>query len=441
MGFGISSNNKFSYTSIKLEDLTKGLDPKKDKKKIEQIKVAFDFFNKPGVGGNDDGLDFSEQIAMLNYMNKADGDANERDGKVTRRGLHHVAKENGIGDAPKYKELKSFMDAYQKAIMERDPSDTSEIDYVRNKDGEFAEIKYIDDNSVETSLYTTDVESPDMVSREYRVGSRVEKHDQFGRTVSIKDNGVETKYRQYGQGEQMYTPTVIEQNGKTYTLNANIDDVGLYESDDSFARMGNNGILEPVELDDSNRITKEIIYNRETGYNDQYSFSYQGNADKPAVITVSKPDEGEMVYNLEGELYTQGDAENKQYFNYDFKAHKFTPAEAPVAQKPEIVKPQYQRGDRVHQTATWKNQRLGEEKAQKLGLNDLNTAEEALDKIISADENLKDKNINKEKLLADFIKNNPSVFVRSGESQGVIFSDAKWGRLDFPKDLSEYITE
>ena len=337
--------------------------------------------------------------------------------------------------------LKNCMDAYQKAIMERDPSDTSEIDYVRNKDGEFAEIKYIDDNSVETSLYTTDVESPDMVSREYRVGSRVEKHDQFGRTVSIKDNGVETKYRQYGQGEQMYTPTVIEQNGKTYTLNANIDDVGLYESDDSFARMGNNGILEPVELDDSNRITKEIIYNRETGYNDQYSFSYQGNADKPAVITVSKPDEGEMVYNLEGELYTQGDAENKQYFNYDFKAHKFTPAEAPVAQKPEIVKPQYQRGDRVHQTATWKNQRLGEEKAQKLGLNDLNTAEEALDKIISADENLKDKNINKEKLLADFIKNNPSVFVRSGESQGVIFSDAKWGRLDFPKDLSEYITE
>ena len=444
MSFGIG-NNKISLNSVTLEDLTKGLDPQKDKKKIEQIKVAFDFFNKPGADGKkDDSLSYEEQIAMFNFMNKADGAAFDRDGKITRSGLRHVAKENGIEGTPKYKEYKSFIEAYQNAVAEMSPADTAEITYGRNKDGEFAQAKFTDESGLRNEeIYTTDVENP-----KYNSGVKKDaqgntfRYDDKARVIQQNVGGVRTQYVQFSGENADATPTIVKQGGLTFNLDANFDDAGLYISEEGgkiqAARMNSAGSLVPVEMDDAGRITHETI--NEVGF----SYTYEGENEDPSTIITSKQVDGKTetkTYTKEGELYSTGDAGNKQYSKFDYKTHEFTPAQSPEPAKPEIVKPHYQRGDRVHQTATWKNQRLGEEKAQKLGLNDLNTAEEALDKIISADENLKDKNINKAKLLADFIKNNPSVFVRSGESQGVIFSDAKWGRLDFPKDLSEYITE
>lgn len=439
MSFGIG-NNKVSLNSLKLEDLIKGLDPQKDKKKIEQIKVAFDFFNKPGVDGKkDDSLSYEEQIAMLNFMNKADGDPLDRDGEVTRSGLRRVARENGIKETPKYKEYKSFINAYQNAIAEMSPADTAEITYVRNKDGELTSSKFTDNAGTTTEVYTSDINTPEFDSGTIKdKDGNTFKTDNKGRIVQQTVNGIKTQYVQFAS-ETDSTPTIVRQGGLTYNLDADFDKAGLYVSGngDDFhaARMGSSGSLIPVETDDKGRITKETISDTE------FSYTYDGDSDHPATITTTKPGESEpevTTYTKEGELYTTGTEGNKKYFTYSDNEHQFTPAEAPKA---PIVKPKYSRHERVHQTAVWKNQRLGEAKAQELGLNDLNTAEEVLDKLINSNESLKDKKINKEQLLADFIKNNPSVFVPSGDSKGVIFSDAKWGRLDFPKDLKSYITE
>ena len=80
-------------------------------------------------------------------------------------------------------------------------------------------------------------------------------------------------------------------------------------------------------------------------------------------------------------------------------------------------------------TEGWKNQKvkLNEETTAKF--NAMSTANEVLAELI------KDKDgINQEALLADLIRNNPSVF----DNEGVIYSDAIWDRLDFPKDLHNY---
>lgn len=432
MSFGVG-NNKVGLKSVTLEDLTKGLDPKKDKKQIERIKIAFDYFNKPGADGKkDDALSYEEQIAMLNFMNKADSaESSKRDGKVTRKGLRQVRKQNGLENTPKYKEYKSFLEAYQKAVAEFEKDDVAEIEYVRDKEGEYAQAKYSDNNGTTSEVYTSNVNSAEYKSgifKDNKTGNSV-RTDNKNRVVQQTVDGVTTRYIQFDSEKEDATPTVIRQGGATYTLQDN----GFYKAETAAARLNNKGTLEPVEIDNKNRLTKETFNNVE------YSYTYNENETIPATIT-TKSAQGEphsVQFTKEGGLYTISSGRTKQYFTFDAEKHEFMPAMPP---QKYILKPQYSRNAKVHQTEIWRNQRLGAPKAQELGLNDLNTAEEVLDTIINADDNLKGKNINREQLLADFIKNNPSVFVQSGDSKGVLFSDAKWDRLDFPKNLTSYIT-
>lgn len=115
---------------------------------------------------------------------------------------------------------------------------------------------------------------------------------------------------------------------------------------------------------------------------------------------------------------------------------KYTPPEPTKEEAaPEVVEQQVEKPTRpttrklVKMTAGWKNQKLKPDDDTKTKFNKMNNAEEVLAELLKEQGGEFNDN-----LLADLIKNNPSVF----NPEGTIYSDAQWDKLDFPKDLSRY---
>ena len=92
-----------------------------------------------------------------------------------------------------------------------------------------------------------------------------------------------------------------------------------------------------------------------------------------------------------------------------------------------------QKRDLVPIAPEWKMQRMGDAKAKELKLHELKTAQEVLDVLIKQDKYKIDNDAQKDVLLADLIKYNPSIFNEKGE----VYSDALWDRFDFPEKVKE----
>ena len=108
MGFEVGNNvNK----KISLEQLTNGLDPVKDKKKIDRITQIFDKYNTNAEGNSEKILDLDEQVSIMSDYHKTD---KNNDGQISRKEIRQA------GFAGEYKAYRDFMEAYQNALGEEE---------------------------------------------------------------------------------------------------------------------------------------------------------------------------------------------------------------------------------------------------------------------------------------------------------------------------------
>lgn len=420
--------------NLTLEQLTAGLDKVKDSKKIDRITQIFNQYNTNTNGNSAATLDLDEQVALMNDLHRADGDNKGKkfDGKISGKGL----KKAGL--TGEYKAYKDFIEAYQRAVAS--DVNTYELTF---KDATLDGTPFVETTAVQTGE-TTKVECKynDTSGRTalshtvvtYKNGSF--STDPKGRLLRQTIGGTTIQYRGYTSDAKNAQAgiIIISEQDSNERMTLKLQDNGTYlnENDKTHFRLDKQCIPSEFTIDDKNRITVEFF-----GGN-RFDYTYEGEDTKPSSVTLNKGEEDEITFTREGDLYTSINNEVKEYYAFDMDKRVFTQTEAPQQTEPTKVFEKPKRPASHHyirMTAGWKNQRVKPDETLTTKFNAMSKADEVLTEIINRNEQLKDKNINREQLLADLIKNNPSIF----DKDGVIYSNARWNRLDFPQNLSSYI--
>ena len=424
MGFEISNNISKKLT---LEQLTQGLDKVKDRKKIDRITFIFNKYNTNNEGVSADALDVDEQVSLMNDYHNADGN---NDAHITRRGM----RKSGIKG--EYKAYKDFMEAYQKALYEV-KSNTYDLSFKDDTtDGtKYTRITaaYTKENSAIKYQYINSDEGLTKVKTTYSFDNVTQVYNNKGLLIKQVAGNTAILYGQYDSETKDANPGIImfsSDDGNWQTLKRQDDGTYLDTVYNEHYRLNSDKLYE-FEVDEQNRITSEYW-----GEN-SYDYTYEEDSKAPATVTVSNAD-GTKVYTREETLYTSKNGNDEEYFTFDAETRQFTKTEAPQQQDsvaPKTTRPKKQ--SLIKMTAGWKNQRVNPDSNTIEEFNSMSEAKQVLDKLINGNEQTKDFKFDEEELLSDLIKNNPSVF----NSEGIIYSDARWDRLDFPSDLSKYKTE
>lgn len=412
---------------VTLEQLTAGLDPAKDKKKIDRITLIFNQYNTNTNGSSVDALDLDEQVALMNDLHRADGDGKGEnfDGKVSGKGL----KKAGL--AGEYKAYRDFIEAYQRSVA----SDVNTYD-LTFKDETLDGTPFIETNAVQQGKTTrTEFQYNNLSGSAERVlttqsdteGTR--SFDPQGRLTRQVKDGTTVSYRQYDSCARNAKAGIItvRQDGVDGVMTVKLQEDGTYlnEDDNSHFRLNRSGFLDEFVLDDKNRITAEVW-----GEN-SFNYTYDSESSEPSTVTINQGEADEIMFNRESELYTSMNGEVKEYFQFDKKKRLFTQTDAPQPKEPPVKK--HSRPTTrtlIKMTAGWRNQRVKPDADMTAKFNAMSKADEVLTELTAKF----DGQLDTTKLLADLIKNNPSVF----DANGIIYSDARWNRLDFPSDLTAY---
>lgn len=419
--------------SVTLEQLTAGLDAVKDKKKIDRITLIFKQYNTNTDGNSANALDIDEQVALMNDLHRADGDGNGKDfdGKVSRRGL----KKAGLAD--KYKAYRDFIEAYQKVVA--DDVNTYELNF---EDGTVEGKQFVETRAVQQGeTTTTEYKYNDLSGATTRVlttqsdADGAQSFDPHGRLTRQVVDGTTIQYRAFPSNAKNAKPGIItvRQEGVDGMKTVKLQDDGTYlnETDNSHYRLNRSGFLDRFTVDDQNRVTSEVWGNN------TFNYTYEGEATEPASVTINQG-EHETAFTRENELYTSMNGETKEYFQFDPQKREFTKTDAPKPVEPPVEKQARPTNRKlIRMTDGWRQQRVKLDEDATAKYNAMSKASEVLTELVAKNEKYKDANLNTETLLADLIKNNPSVF----DANGIIYSDAKWDRLDFPSDLSRYVVQ
>ena len=188
------------------------------------------------------------------------------------------------------------------------------------------------------------------------------------------------------------------------------------------------------------RLTKQITSDNQTVIYKAFT-SDAKNATAGVIVTRDK-DNNRAESHLQDDGTYQNKADNSLYkLNDKGIPEKYTP---PVVEDKSDIETSKDASETVEKpkrpssrklvpmTAGWKNQKVKLDDDTKAKFNAMSKADEVLADLI------KDKadGLDIDKLCADLIKNNPSVF---DPSTGQVYSDARWDRLDLPKDLRNYV--
>ena len=371
-----------------------------------------------------------EQIALMNDLHKADGDgkAEDFDSKVSKRGLKKA------GFAGEYKAYRDFIEAYQKVIGQENQKSYDLL----FKDGTINGQQYIETTAERIGTLNGQAysEHHQYINKQkqksiYVSSEGTTSFSPKGQLLQQTIDGATIKYRQYDSEAKDAKPGVItvKQSGVDGLMTVTLQEDGTYlnSADNSHYRLNQKGFLDEFTVDDKNRVTSEVFGEH------SFEYSYTGDGTYPVFINVDGGEDATSnngkTYSYSGEsnIYFTGIDLDMKYYTFDAETREFTPTEAP---KPKIAK-QFRptQRDLVTMTAGWKNQKVKPDEETTAKFDAMSTADEIFAELI------KDKDgINQEALLADLIKNNPSVF----DAEGVIYSDAKWDKLDFPQDLSRY---
>lgn len=421
MGFDIG--NKVAK-NISLEQLTKGLDPTKDKKKIDRITQIFNKYNTNTEGSSAQKLDIDEQVSIMSAYHKSD---KNNDNHITRNSLRKA------GFSGEYKAYRDFMEAYQKATAET--SNTFELKF---KDD-------IQDDKTTTSIkatQNTEIEGKtSSIEHDYVVSENQNKkikttltsengqisYTPKGQIIRQKVGDTTLRYN-YDNEAKHAKPNIIKlQTPESYdTVKLQDDGTYLDDSNNKHYRLNNKKLLDEFTVDDKGRVTKEIYKDKE------FSYKYNEDSTQPASINVTQ-DNKETTYTKEKDVYSVTTENKKDYYKFDSQNREFIPTEAPKPDKQNRPQAKHL----IRMTQGWKNQRINKDNSLTEQLNTMSTADEVLTALVEKNEQFKETKLNKDALLSDLIKNNPSMFNAHGE----IYSDAVWEKLDFPSNLSKYVTQ
>lgn len=408
-GVGPLGNQQFSTKGIKLSDLK------------EKNQLLFNYFKQAGL--NENSYVYSTDIEKL----KEAYDKNDN-GKLSKKEARAI-----FGEDVSRKDIK-------KALKAMDTILTTDLD-----EGKYKFPVQVSENEIEYYSKNNVLQESVYEDEQQRI------HNYYGPNKEILAQTVHTK-----NSDGTYTP-------ERTTLNEYNEDGTLYGCQERVLRENNsieetkmtflNGDQEkPVKIEhnlNGNKKTTNIEYNAEgkkmrtisvangqkteVAYDElerpmkQFEtpmgsdlmtvreFKYKGNETTPSEVTITKPD---------------GSQERVTYDN-----GKFVSREEIVQLKPEDIKPKEEKVP-VTKHATPKVSvpddwgRVPTSFRHTSGIMEAKDADAALKALLDA-RNIKAADVDADKLKADLIKYNPSLFDKAGKLK----ADAKWDRLDLPKDL------
>lgn len=409
-GVGPLGNQQFSTKGVKLSDLK------------EKNQLLFNYFKQAGL--NENSYVYSTDIEKL----KEAYDKNDN-GKLSKKEARAI-----FGEDVSRKDIK-------KAIKAMD-----EIALTDLQGENFYPVKT---NENETEYYT---KNNVLVSSVYEDN---EQHIQnyYGKNKQIVAQFVQKKNEDGTMTKVSSTMNQYNDDGSLYSCSEKTygDDGAFEEVKMTFLNGDQNKPLKIEHNVNGNKKTTDIEYNNEgkrmrsvsvangqkteVAYDElerpfkQFEsplgsdnmtineYKYNGIETTPSEITTTKPDGSKerVTYN-NGEFVSR--EQIVQLNPEDIKSQE-------KQQKPTVKRPATQK---VHVPDDWG--RVPTSFRQGSGITEAKDADSALKALLDA-RNLKNTNVDVDTLKADLIKYNPSLFTKDGK----VKDNAKWDRLDLPKDL------
>lgn len=409
-GVGPLGNQQFSTKGVKLSDLK------------EKNQLLFNYFKQAGL--NENSYVYSTDIEKL----KEAYDTNDN-GKLSKKEARAI-----FGEDVSRKDLKKAL----KAIDEIALTDLQGENFYPVKTNENETEYYTKNNVLVSSVYEDNEQHIQNYYGKNKqiVAQFVQKKNEDGTMTKV--SGTMNEYNNDG--------TLYRCSEKTYG-----DDGAFEEVKMTFLNGDQNKPLKIEHNINGNKKTTDIEYNTEgkrmrsiSVANGQKTevvydelerplkqfesplgsdnmtineYKYNGTATTPSEVTTTKPD---------------GSQQRVTYDN-----GKFVSREEIVQLKPEDIKSQAkqqthpvkgQPTQKVHVPDDWG--RVPTSFRHTSGIMEAKDADAALKALLDA-RNIKLADVDADKLKADLIKYNPSLFDKAGKLK----ADAKWDRLDLPKDL------
>lgn len=409
-GVGPLGNQQFSTKGVKLSDLK------------EKNQLLFNYFKQAGL--NENSYVYSTDIEKL----KEAYDTNDN-GKLSKKEARAI-----FGEDVSRKDLKKAL----KAIDEIALTDLQGENFYPVKTNENETEYYTKNNVLVSSVYEDNEQHIQNYYGKNKqiVAQFVQKKNEDGTMTKV--SGTMNEYNNDG--------TLYRCSEKTYG-----DDGAFEEVKMTFLNGDQNKPLKIEHNINGNKKTTDIEYNTEgkrmrsiSVANGQKTevvydelerplkqfesplgsdnmtineYKYNGTATTPSEVTTTKPD---------------GSKERVTYNNGEFVSR-----EQIVQLKPEDIKSQAKHHNpvvkksvttKVHVPDDWG--RVPTSFRHTSGIMEAKDADAALKALLDA-RNIKLADVDADKLKADLIKYNPSLFDKAGKLK----ADAKWDRLDLPKDL------
>ena len=412
-GVGPLGNQQFSTKGIKLSDLK------------EKNQLLFNYFKQAGF--NENSYVYSTDIEKL----KEAYDKNDN-GKLSKKEAKAI-----FGNDVSRRDIKRAIKAMDEiALTDLQGEHTYPV-----KVGEHETEYYTKNNFLLGSVYDDkEQQIKNFYGPEKRLVTQiVQKKNEDGTMTPVShlmneynNDGtiLSCEERTFGENESFEVTKMTYLNGDQnkpvtieHNLNGNKKTTNIeYNTDGKKMRTISvaNGQKTEVAYDEFERPMQQFESPMGSDLITAKEFKYKGNENTPSEVTITKPD---------------GSQERVTYDN-----GKFVSREEIVQLKPEDIKPKdiTPKEEKVPVTkhATPKVSvpddwgRVPLSFRQGSGVTEAKDADAALKALLDA-RNIKLADVDADKLKADLIKYNPSLFDKAGKLK----ADAKWDRLDLPKDL------
>ena len=409
-GVGPLGNQQFSTKGVKLSDLK------------EKNQLLFNYFKQAGL--NENSYVYSTDIEKL----KEAYDTNDN-GKLSKKEARAI-----FGEDVSRKDLKKAL----KAIDEIALTDLQGENFYPVKTNENETEYYTKNNVLVSSVYEDNeqhiqnyygknkqivaqfVQKKNEDGTMTKVSSTMNQYNDDGSLYSCSektygdDGAFEEVKMTFLNGDQN-KPLKIEHNvnGNKKTTDIEYNNEGKRMRSVSVA----NGQKTEVAYDELERPFKQFESPLGSDNMTINEYKYNGIETTPSEITTTKPDGSKerVTYN-NGEFVSR--EQIVQLKPEDIKSQE-------KQQKPTVKRPATQK---VHVPDDWG--RVPTSFRHSSGIVEAKDVDAALKALLDA-RNIKAADVDADKLKADLIKFNPSLFDKAGKLK----ADAKWDRLDLPKDL------
>ena len=407
-GVGPLGNQQFSTKGIKLSDLK------------EKNQLLFNYFKQAGF--NENSYVYSTDIEKL----KEAYDKNDN-GKLSKKEAKAI-----FGDDVSRRDIKRAIKAMDEiALTDLQGEHTYPV-----KVGEHETEYYTKNNFLLGSVYD---DKEQQIKNFYGPKKRlvtqiVQKKNEDGTMTPVShlmneynNDGtiLSCEERTFGENKSFEVTKMTYLNGDQnkpvtieHNLNGNKKTTNIeYNTDGKKMRTISvaNGQKTEVAYDEFERPMKQFEFPVGSDLITAKEFKYKGNENTPSEVTITKP----------------GGAQER----VTYEKGKFVSREEIVQLKPEDIKPKEEKvpvtkptTPKVSVPDDWG--RVPKSFRQESGITETKDADAALKALLDA-QNLKEADIDVDKFKADLIKYNPSLFDKAGKLK----ADAKWDRLDLPKDL------